>query len=153
MPLTRKALLLKAEIDLPFLKGRDMSRGKRVLIVDDFPEIRAAMRSLLEDEGYEVWEASDGAEGVQKAQDVKPDLVILDLLMPVMNGFEAARALRKVLPNVPLLMFTESEMAIVEHQAQSAGIDAVALKSEGAEQLLKKADVLLSTKPFATVSF
>jgi len=130
-----------------------MSRGKRVLIVDDFPEIRAAMRSLLEDEGYEVWEASDGAEGVQKAQDVKPDLVILDLLMPVMNGFEAARALRKVLPNVPLLMFTESEMAIVEHQAQSAGIDAVALKSEGAEQLLKKADVLLSTKPFATVSF
>jgi CheY-like chemotaxis protein len=129
-----------------------MATGKRVLIVDDFAEIRAAMRSLLEDEGFEVWEACDGAEGVQKAQDVKPDLVILDLLMPVMNGFEAARTLKKVLPKVPLLMFTESEMAIVGHQAQSAGIDAVALKSEGAERLLKKANALLSTEPFATAS-
>jgi CheY-like chemotaxis protein len=110
-----------------------------VLIVDDFPEIRAAMRSLLEREGFEVWEAVDGADGVQVAQSIKPDLVILDLLMPVMNGFEAARTLRKVLPNTPLLMFTESETAIVGHQAQSAGIAAVALKSEGAQPLLKKA--------------
>jgi CheY-like chemotaxis protein len=129
-----------------------MATGKRVLIVDDFAEIRAAMRSLLEEEGFEVWEACDGAEGVQKAQEVKPDLVILDLLMPVMNGFEAARTLKKVLPNVPLLMFTESEMAIVGHQAQSAGIDAVALKSEGAERLLKKANALLGSEPFATAS-
>jgi CheY-like chemotaxis protein len=126
-----------------------MATGKRVLIVDDFAEIRAAMRSLLEEEGFEVWEACDGAEGVQKAQEVKPDLVILDLLM---HGFEAARTLKKVLPNVPLLMFTESEMAIVGHQAQSAGIDAVALKSEGAERLLKKANALLSSEPFATAS-
>lgn len=118
--------------------------GKRVLIVDDFPEIRAAMRSLLEDEGFEVYESSDGAEGVQKAKDIKPDLVILDLLMPVMNGFEAARALKKVLPDVPLLMFTESEMAIVGHQAQSAGIHDVALKSEGAAPLLEKAKALLN---------
>ena len=59
-----------------------MATGKRVLIVDDFAEIRAAMRSLLEEEGFEVWEACDGAEGVQKAQEVKPDLVILDLLIP-----------------------------------------------------------------------
>jgi CheY-like chemotaxis protein len=75
-----------------------------------------------------------------------PDLVILDLLMPAMNGFEAARALKKVVPSIPLLMFTESEMAIVEHQAYSAGIDDVAHKSEGAEQLIKKANALLSTK-------
>ncbi len=117
---------------------------KRVLIVDDFPEIRAIVRHLLEDEEFEVWEAADGAEGVQKAQEIVPDLVILDLLMPVMNGFEAAQALKKVLPDVPLLMFTESEMAIVGHQAHSAGIDDVALKSEGAEQLIKKANELLN---------
>jgi CheY-like chemotaxis protein len=126
-----------------------MAKGKRVLIVDDHLAIREVMRSVLEREGFEVWEAADGAEGVQKAQDIKPDLIILDLLMPVMNGFETARALKKAVPHIPLMMFTESEMAIVGHQAESAGIVAVALKSEGTEPLLKMANELLNRRAAA----
>jgi DNA-binding NarL/FixJ family response regulator len=99
---------------------------------------------MLESDGFEGYEASDGAEGVQKAQDIKPDLIILELKMPVINGFEAARILKKVVPTIPLLVFTDSEMAIGGRQVQSAGIDAIALKSEGAEPLLKKAKALLN---------
>lgn len=117
---------------------------KRVLIVDDHAGVRAAMRSLFEDHGFEVWDAVNGAEGVEKAQDINPDLVILDLTMPVMNGFEAARHLKKILPNIPLVMFTNTEKSIVEHEARSAGIAAVAQKSDGALQLLGHANALLN---------
>jgi CheY-like chemotaxis protein len=63
--------------------------------------------------------------------------------MPVMNGFEAARILKKFAPLIPLLMFTSTDVTSVEQEAESAGISAVVLKSEGAEQLLKKANALL----------
>jgi CheY-like chemotaxis protein len=119
--------------------------GKRVLIVDDHAIVRGIMRSLFESQGFEVWEAADGAEGVRKAEEVKPNLVILDLSMPVMNGLEAARALRSLVPDVPLLMFTNSDGKSLEDEAQSSGISAVAAKADGFDPLLKKANALLKT--------
>ncbi|SRR5579872_1246396 len=116
-----------------------------VMIVDDHAVIRQTVRALLEAESLVVSDAADGAEGVQKAQAEKPDLIILDLSMPVMNGLEAARKLKVLLPHVPLLMFTNSSGGIMEQEARSAGISAVVSKSgsDNAKQLLAQTKTLL----------
>ena len=76
------------------------------MIVDDHAVIRRMIRAVFEAEGWKVFDAANGAEGVEKAQQVKPSLIILDLTMPVMNGLEAARRLKALMPHIPLLMFT-----------------------------------------------
>jgi CheY-like chemotaxis protein len=76
------------------------------MIVDDHAIIRRMVREVFEAENCEVLDAANDAEGVQKAQVVKPGLIILDLSMPVMNGLDAARELKLLMPHVPLLMFT-----------------------------------------------
>lgn len=116
-----------------------------VLIVDDQAIIRRMLRAVLEADDMEVCEAENGAEGVQKAQDLNPCLVILDLSMPVMNGLEAARALRLTMPHVPLLMFTNNNGAAMEREARSAGIFAVISKSDAnaSQQLVAHAKTLL----------
>lgn len=117
-----------------------------VMIVDDHAVIRRMVRALLEAEDLAVCDAADGAEGVQKAQAEKPDLIILDLSMPVMNGLEAARKLKTLLPQVPLLLFTNSPGGTVEVEARSAGISEVISKSDsgGAKQLLARVKALLN---------
>jgi CheY-like chemotaxis protein len=103
------------------------------------------LRAAFEAEDMEVSDAANGAECVQKAQDVKPNLIILDLSMPVMNGLEAARALRLLMPHVPLLMFTNNAAGIVEKEARSAGISGVISKSDSdaSRRLLAHAKELL----------
>lgn len=116
-----------------------------VMIVDDHAIIRRMLRALLKGESLAVSDAVDGAEGVQKAQAEKPDLIILDLSMPVMNGLDAARELKVLMPHVPLLMFTNNAGGVMEKVARSAGISAVISKSDsdGLRQLLARAKALL----------
>lgn len=118
---------------------------RRVLIVDDHAIIRRLLRSLFEGQDWEVCDAVDGAEGVRKAQEVNPALIILDMSMPVMNGLQAARALKLLMPHIPLLMFTNHVGAVVE-EARSAGIFAVVCKSDSnsSNQLLVHANALLA---------
>lgn len=118
---------------------------RRVLIVDDHAIIRRLVRSLFEAQDLEVSEASDGAEGVRKAQAENPALIILDLSMPVMNGLEAARALKRLRPDTPLLMFTNNDGVLLEAEARSAGIAAVVSKSgaDSTQLLLVRAAALL----------
>ena len=118
----------------------------RVLIVDDHAIIRKRLRSLFEAQDMEVQDAEDGADGLRKAQEVHPVLIILDLSMPVMNGFEAARALKLIMPHIPLLMFTNNIGVVIEQEARSAGINAVVCKSDSdsSEQLLVLAKALLN---------
>ena len=115
------------------------------MIVDDHAVIRRMVREVFEAEDLNVFDAANGAEGVQKAQEVKPSLIILDLSMPVMNGLDAARELKVLMPHVPLLMFTNNPGWIVEKEARSAGISAVISKSDsdGLKQLLVRAKALL----------
>lgn len=115
------------------------------MIVDDHAIIRRMVRELFEAEELEVFDAANGAEGVQKAQEVKPGLIILDLSMPVMNGLDAARKLKVLMPHIPLLMFTNHAGEIVEKEAHSAGISAVVSKtdSDGLKQLLTQAKAFL----------
>ena len=115
------------------------------MIVDDHAVIRRMLRTVFEAEDLQVSDAMDGAEGVRKAQELKPNLIILDLSMPVMNGLEAARALKLLMPQVPLLMFTNNAGAAMEKEARSAGIDAVICKSDSdaSQQLMAHAKALL----------
>src|SRR5689334_18418648 len=110
------------------------------MLVDDHALIRRVLRAAFEAEGFDVSDAIDGADAVRKVQTEKPDLIILDLSMPVMNGLEAARELKILMPQVPLLMFTTSARGIVEKEARAAGISAVISKSDsdGTKELLER---------------
>jgi len=89
---------------------------KKILLVDDSPTAILWQRLILEDDHYEILVASDGEEGVRVAKAERPDLVLLDVVMPRMSGFEALRAIRSDgdLNDIPILMVTtRSEMAHV----------------------------------------
>src|SRR6202171_4657788 len=94
-----------------------------VLIVDAYPAVRKALRRLLERQLRSVVciEAANGLDAIAKTEASCPDLVILDLRMPEMNGFEAAAVLQKTMPQVPLFMFTFHKSRDVESEAGSAG--------------------------------
>jgi CheY-like chemotaxis protein len=117
---------------------------KSVLVVDDHAVIRRMVGSLFKSRGFDVCDAENGAQAVERAKAVHPSLIVLDLAMPVMNGLEAARALKALMPQVPLLMFTNTVGSIMEQEARSAGISAVISKSDSAYQLLEHADALLN---------
>src|SRR3981081_2352096 len=81
---------------------------KSILIVDDSEAIRSVLRTFLESrEGFEVCgEAVDGVDAIEKAKEIRPDLIILDLAMPRMNGAAAASVLKRTMPDVPIILFT-----------------------------------------------
>lgn len=119
---------------------------KRVLVVDDNQTVRSMVRQLFESEpNYEILgEAENGREAVTKAKNLNPDLIILDLSMPVMNGLEAAPLLRKVSPMTRLILFTVQQGRELERLALAAGIHAVVSKDQGAWRLIPQAQMVLS---------
>lgn len=118
---------------------------KRILIVDDVPAVRAAVRAELEFEStFQVCgEAQDGLDGIKKARELKPDLVILDFAMPFMNGIQAATVLSREMPHVPLILFTMHAGAVVEMSARAAGISVVIPKAGQPQALLRGVRALL----------
>jgi two-component system, NarL family, nitrate/nitrite response regulator NarL len=122
-------------------------RKKRVLLVDDNSAVRSLVRQLFELEAdFEIaGEAENGRDAVEKAENLKPDLIILDLSMPVMTGFDAAPKLRKLLPDTRIILFTVQEGSEVEQLARAAGIHAVVPKNQAASNLLLKAQALLAS--------
>ena len=87
-----------------------LDRRVRILIADDYPAIRKSVRSTLEDNPrFEVCgEAEDGAEAIEKAERLKPDVVVLNVSMPVLNGFEAAREIKASLPEVAIVILSSN---------------------------------------------
>jgi DNA-binding NarL/FixJ family response regulator len=110
--------------------GANMSKG--ILIVDDSPQIRNMVRLWLESENkFQVCgEPSDGLEGVEKALELKPDLIVLDLSMPRMNGLETAIALRTAMPEIPIILFTFYSDSELANQARDAGVSSVLSKMD-----------------------
>jgi len=121
------------------------SDTKSVLIVDDNAFVCEALCNLFQqDAGFEVCgRAENGKEAIEKARELHPDLIVLDFSMPVMNGFDAARVLKRLMPTVPLIMYSAFGDRFAKHQAQLIGIADVVSKSEPASVLIRKARNLL----------
>jgi CheY-like chemotaxis protein len=90
-----------------------------------------------------VTSVGDGRDAIEKAQELRPDLIVLDLSMPVMNGFDAARVLKRLMPTVPLIMYRAFGDNLAKHQARLTGISEVVSKSENTSVLIHKARGLL----------
>jgi CheY-like chemotaxis protein len=97
--------------------------AKRVLVVDDFDDSRFSLSMLLKIEGYEVIEATDGAQAVEKALSDKPDLILMDLSLPVIDGLSATRQIRQsdTMKRVPIIALTAHDLIDIQSQAEDAG--------------------------------
>jgi NarL family two-component system response regulator LiaR len=121
---------------------------KSILIVDDSPVIRRTLRTVFEFQpGWTVCgEAEDGYEGIEKAKVLRPDLIVIDLAMPRLNGISAGRMLKKLVPATPIVMFTAFTNPCFRKAAFAVGLDAFVGKSEGATSLVKSIQRLLSSE-------
>jgi DNA-binding NarL/FixJ family response regulator len=129
----------------------------QILIADDHQPLRSLLKATLERHpGWHVCaEASNGLEAVHKAAECKPDLIILDLSMPVMGGLEAARAILEATPHMPILLFTNHAMSAVALDAQKIGIRQVLSKTDKEDKLVRAVESHLQEKSMyaaATVS-
>jgi len=108
----------------------------RVLLVDDSPAMRRVLRGLLEDAAIQVvGEAADGAEGVELAAALRPDVVLMDWRMPRLDGVQATARIRQRLPEVQVVMFSSLEGAGIGAAAREAGASAFVAKGASPEQL------------------
>lgn len=120
----------------------------RILIAEDNPAVRTALRSVLLTAGnWEVIEAVDGQEAIAKAQELKPNLIILDLVMPVMDGLKAARQLSQLFPAIPMIMHTMHWSPQVEIEAQKVGVRKVISKTDTRLLISTVQEVLLASPP------
>src|ERR1700678_787139 len=106
--------------------------AKTILIADDNPHIRKALCELFQAEkDYDLCaEAENGKQAIELAQQCHPDLIILDLSMPVMNGLEAARELKKLLPTIPIILFTQYENIDSWLGRMNMDVDRIVAKTE-----------------------
>ena len=120
------------------------SPSRKVLIADDSPIIRQALCGALEATGFDVCaEATNGVEAIEQAVRSHPDLVVLDLSMPGVNGLQAARTIRNQLPSIPIILFTGYAEAVNVKDATSAGINSVIGKPD-VKRLITEARMCLN---------
>jgi DNA-binding NarL/FixJ family response regulator len=116
-------------------------RRLRLLVADDHQAVREALVSVLELAGFEVVaQAGDGADAVALTRKLVPDVVLMDLSMPVLGGLEATRLLREVLPDVPVVILSGFDSEHLEQQALAAGAAAYLVKGCTLERLLAALD-------------
>ena len=121
--------------------------GKTVLLIDDHAEMRKMLADVFLSDGFKTCgEADNGKEGIEVANQIKPDLIILDLSMPIMNGLQAAPELRKLFPDTPIILFTLYANAFLNQEAKHAGIDLVIAKDEDLSILVSKAHQLMGNE-------
>ena len=118
---------------------------RTVLVVDDSSAVRSAVCELFTRAGdFEVCaEAEDGRDAIAKARWYRPALIVTDLSMPLMDGLAETRILRKIMPDVPIILFSAHIDSLIEKQAFAAGVSAVISKSDSAALLISTARELL----------
>jgi DNA-binding NarL/FixJ family response regulator len=126
----------------------------RILVVDDYePWRRFASTTLREQPELEVvGQVSDGLEAVQKAQQLQPDLILLDIGLPTLNGIEAARRIRVVSPTSKILFVSENRSPDIAEEALSTGAGGYVIKSDAGSELLPAVKAVLEGKRFISAS-
>ena len=116
-------------------------KATRILIVDDHEMLRRGVESIIRRNslGGVCGEAQNGEEAIRKVQELKPDLVILDVSMPVMSGLEAAREIRRIAPSTKIIILTMHNSTQIAEAVHDVAADALVVKTEAAANL---ADVI-----------
>jgi CheY-like chemotaxis protein len=119
----------------------------RVLLVDDYPDAREMYAEYLEFSGFEVVEAENGMEALQRAVETSPDIILMDLSLPVMDGWEATRRLKadKRTAPIPVVALTGHALAGISEGAKKAGCDAFVTKPCLPEDLVKEIRKILES--------
>jgi DNA-binding NarL/FixJ family response regulator len=122
----------------------------RILIADDYETVRKGVCTILSQrQDLEVCgEAQDGREAIEKAIQLRPDLIILDITMPRVSGIEAAAEIRKTLPDVPILILSMHNSKTLHETVKRCGAQGYISKSEAAKTLLQAVDALLRRETF-----
>ena len=112
---------------------------KRILVIEDQEDNRAILRDLLSAAGFTVLEAIDGAAGVAKAKIERPDLILMDIQMPVMDGYEATRRIKAIdaLKAIPIVAVTSYALSGDEAKTRAAGCDAYIAKPFSPREMLR----------------
>ena len=137
-----EALLILRSRGFVRVPSSQLESPLRVLIVDDHDVVRRGVRSLLVNgDGYEVCgEAVDGRDAIEKARELKPDAITMDISMPNLNGLEATREIRRFLPEVPILIMSQHDVPEMMKQALNAGATAYIVKTAISTELLPALD-------------
>lgn len=126
----------------------------RILVVDDHPIVRQGLKTLLE--GHSGWEvigeASDGAEALEKTKDLNPNVMVLDVTMPRMNGLEACRLLRRQYPDLEILFVTQHDSPQMMREALEAGARGYVVKSNAARDLLAAVEAVSQHRVFTALN-
>jgi two-component system, cell cycle response regulator DivK len=111
---------------------------KRILVVEDQEDLRTILRDLMTASGYEVIEAVDGADGVAKAKSGRPDLILMDIQLPLVDGYEATRQIKRQpgMASTPIIAVSSFAMKGDEEKARASGCDAYVTKPYSPMKLL-----------------
>jgi CheY-like chemotaxis protein len=133
----------------PPADGTGEPLAPRILIVDDFEDNRAMYAQFLTFSGFRVAEAANGVEALEKATALMPDLIVMDLSLPVMDGWEATRRLKRDARTrqIPVLALTGYALSAHSKEAKEAGCDAFVTKPCLPDQLVSEIQRLLESRP------
>src|SRR6266404_4796389 len=135
--------------NLDSIQAIPCTRSLRVLVADDHEMVRFGLCAMLQSQNIEVCaQAKDGQEAIEKSRQLSPDLIILDISMPVLGGIEAAQQIRVFLPDVPILFFSTHNASQLIAIAKSVGAQGFVTKDQMAVRLLEAVDALRNKKTF-----
>ncbi len=119
--------------------------GKKILIADDNENIREALTYLLEDEGYKIRLAKDGADALKQTRELRPDILFLDIMMPVMNGYDVCRAIKTdpELKDIYVIMLTAKGQVAEQERGKDAGANEYIVKPFSPMEILSKVKTIL----------
>jgi len=118
---------------------------KKILIADDNENIREALTYLLEDEGYKLWLAKDGADTLRKVNEIHPDILFLDIMMPEINGYEVCRTIKSdpVLKKTYVIMLTAKGQVTEQERGKAVGADEYIVKPFSPMEILTRIKTIL----------
>ena len=122
-----------------------MYEGKKVLIVDDSKVERLILKEILKELKFSIFEAENAVEGIQKANEIKPDLILMDVVMPGMNGFQATHQItfNESMKDIPVIMCTSKNQATDKIWGQRQGAKSYIVKPIQKELLIAEIEKLL----------